>query len=503
LSTPAPSSKTAIILTALQVETRAVLRHLDSWSEEVVEGTVFHRGRFEEWEVAVAEIGAGNATAAAVTQRAVQHFRPQVALFVGVAGGVKDVALGDVIVATKIYGYESGKEDANGFNTRPEVLKSAHVIEQRGRAIGLRDDWRKRLDPSLRHEPSNVIVGPIAAGEKVVASSRKATARLIKKSYGDTVAVEMEGRGFLEGVHINSPVQGGVVRGISDLLDGKQRADKGGSQQRAADGASAVAFEILASLDGRGAGTAITFSELAPTYSKAVYFAKGEVLARVGVPNVDEVTFSYEKGPDAYLRLLPAKNLSRPLPLASLKTAAAQAPLLRASGYGGLTTINKHGALIYDPAGAHRGGPAPLHVVTQLFPCGELWCMSDSLIVRERGSRPAYVPIPLIPTLRMEQAYYKTLHAAVPFAIHHMALAFPAQVEFGLLDLEGVQITVPTEETWGPIQRQEVVHRTVLASADPAELNRALLEFFGEVFDKAGYERPQGMHGFPAGPPHP
>jgi len=117
--------------------------------------------------------------------------------------------------------------------------------------------------------------------------------------------------------------------------------------------------------------------------------------------------------------------------------------------------------------------PAPIHFVTQLFQSGELWCMSDSLIV-----------------------------PAVPFATEHLALTFPAQVEFGLLDLEGVQISVPTEETWGPIQTDEVVHRTVLASADPAELNRVLLEFFREVFDKAGYERPQGMHGFPPAPPH-
>jgi len=135
---------------ALQVETRAVLRHLETGSEEVVDGAVFHRGRFEGWDVAVAEIGAGNAAAASVTQRAVQHFRPQVALFVGVAGGVKDVALGDVVVATEVYGYESGKEDASRFKARPEVLKSAHVIEQRGRAVGLRDNWRKRLPDSCR-----------------------------------------------------------------------------------------------------------------------------------------------------------------------------------------------------------------------------------------------------------------------------------------------------------------------------------------------------------------
>jgi hypothetical protein len=54
---PAPSSKTAIILTALQVETRAILRHLPDCSEEVVEGTVFHHGRFGGWDVAVAELG--------------------------------------------------------------------------------------------------------------------------------------------------------------------------------------------------------------------------------------------------------------------------------------------------------------------------------------------------------------------------------------------------------------------------------------------------------------
>jgi hypothetical protein len=135
------------------------------------------------------------------------------------------------------------------------------------------------------------------------------------------------------------------------LLDGKVQADRGGSQHRAADAASAVAFEILAAVGSGGAAAAITFNERAQTYSKAAYFDKGEVLARVGVPNVDQVTFSYEKGSDAYLRLLPTKNLARPLPLASLNAAAAHAPLLRSSGYGGLTTINKHGALIYDPAG--------------------------------------------------------------------------------------------------------------------------------------------------------
>jgi hypothetical protein len=101
----------------------------------------------------------------------------------------------------------------------------------------------------------------------------------------------------------------------------------------------------------------------------------------------------------------------------------------------------------------------------------------------------------------MEQAFYATLHAAVAFAVEHMDLAFPAQVEFGLLNLEGVQITVPADETWGPIHADEIILRRILADDDPASLNQPLLEFFYEVFDKAGFRRPAAMHHFPPGPP--
>jgi nucleoside phosphorylase len=53
-------TRQAVILTALEVETRAVLRQLKDVQEETVKQTVFHVGRFEEWEVAVAECGPGN-----------------------------------------------------------------------------------------------------------------------------------------------------------------------------------------------------------------------------------------------------------------------------------------------------------------------------------------------------------------------------------------------------------------------------------------------------------
>ena len=94
----------AVILTALSVEYLAVRAHFQALREEVhTQGTIYERGTFGAWEVGIIEIGAGNVGAALEAERAIAYFRPDVILFVGVAGGIKDVAIGDVVVSTNVY----------------------------------------------------------------------------------------------------------------------------------------------------------------------------------------------------------------------------------------------------------------------------------------------------------------------------------------------------------------------------------------------------------------
>lgn len=249
-NTDASSNRKAVVLTAIPVEFNAVCAHLRDCQEEPHEnGNIYQRGRLEAddgtWDVLVVQTGASNQQAAWQTERALHHFQPSVALFVGVAGGLKDVAVGDVVAATKVYGYESGKASTS-FESRPEVGRSSHALERRANAEANTGRWRARIIGNVPRRPPCAIVGPIASGEKIVADTRSALHEMLRKQFSDALAVEMEGLGFLNAAHAHPNLQALVVRGISDCIDGKAEADASGSQEQAARHASAFAFEVLA-----------------------------------------------------------------------------------------------------------------------------------------------------------------------------------------------------------------------------------------------------------------
>src|SRR5882724_7155462 len=117
-------SPCVVILTALSVEFQAVSAHIIPHKKKPLHRTIYWLGTFPcpgcLWKVSSVEIGPSNSIAAIKTTQAIQGFQPDVVLFVGVAGGLKDVRIGDVVAARKIYCYESGK-DSITFMSRPEI----------------------------------------------------------------------------------------------------------------------------------------------------------------------------------------------------------------------------------------------------------------------------------------------------------------------------------------------------------------------------------------------
>lgn len=125
-------SPCVVILTALSVEFQAVSAHILHYKKDVRHRTVYWLGTFPcsgcLWKVCSVEIGPSNSIAAIKTTQAIQDFQPDVVLFVGVAGGLKDVGIGDVVAARKIYSYELGK-DSTTFLPRPEIAQATPRME--------------------------------------------------------------------------------------------------------------------------------------------------------------------------------------------------------------------------------------------------------------------------------------------------------------------------------------------------------------------------------------
>ncbi len=242
---------TVLILTPLPLEFKAVVRHLDNRKSFIKDAAVYERGTFtgkqHTYEVIIAEPGMKNVDMALATEKAIQHFQPQIVLLVGIAGGVKEVRIGDVLIAKKVYGYESGKEDADGYKSRPSVESFSADLLAHAQALSRNPNWKQRTVDGAAD--ALIFMAPIAAGDKVVAGTDNPTFQGIKKHFNDTLGLEMEAIGFAMALQKYRHIHGLAIRGISDLCEGKSETDKQDWQPVAADRAAAVSFELLHELD--------------------------------------------------------------------------------------------------------------------------------------------------------------------------------------------------------------------------------------------------------------
>lgn len=238
---------TAVLCTPIDLERRAVLDLLagHEFTDHELDGTQYRETEYEGpkgvWKLVLAMTGRGNERAAASVEHALATWRPQILILCGIAGGRRDARVGDIVVATKVYGYESGQDTDTGLLQRPESLPASYPLLHRAQLVSENQAWAANLDgPSPR-----IFQRPIASGSKVITGSHSATAELLEQSSGDAQAVDTESFGFLAAANRRTAVEATVVRGISDLLGDKTKEADKLRQPMAARNAAAFALALI------------------------------------------------------------------------------------------------------------------------------------------------------------------------------------------------------------------------------------------------------------------
>jgi adenosylhomocysteine nucleosidase len=249
--------KSIVILTALSLEQEAIVsklsgveiyEHTESKTQYKIGYCLSNGNRLK---IVVGRSNQTNVNAAIETERMIQHFNPSHILFVGVAGGLKDVTIGDIVIGADVYGYERAKVTEE-FLSRPKFAFSSYDLEMKAVDFSNSTEWKTKSFSIANQKFQNqvaVFSGTIASGEKVVASTESDLFKFIKSHISHALAVEMEGLGFLEACRHYPLIKSLIIRGISDLVEGKNLADKEGSQEYAANNAAEFLFGFLDYLD--------------------------------------------------------------------------------------------------------------------------------------------------------------------------------------------------------------------------------------------------------------
>ncbi len=180
------------------------------------------------YQLAVGMLGRPGETGSALAvQDAIQRWRPRYIFFVGIAGGLKNLNKGDVIIADIIFPYEYGKLEKR-FLPRPDRTEQTdQALLTSALAYIKNHRWEDfhMPDPPSPTQPK-ITQGVVASGEKVIDDPTNEFFEAVLEANPRLSAVEMEGAGAASAIE-QAQARGDsvgfmMVRGISDLPRGTQ-----------------------------------------------------------------------------------------------------------------------------------------------------------------------------------------------------------------------------------------------------------------------------------------
>lgn len=180
----------------------------------------------------------GNATLPNKVHQANKHFKSNLMVLAGTAGGLRKVKVGDIVIANQGFNYESGKVIDEGILSSPKYSENNTALLQYARSTKKETENRYNC---------KVFVGAIASGEKSILSRQHETYKIIRERFERCIAIDMEAYGFYSACNaIGGSLEFLNVRCVSDLLDNKLQQNALGSKEMAAERIADYTIDLLA-----------------------------------------------------------------------------------------------------------------------------------------------------------------------------------------------------------------------------------------------------------------
>jgi nucleoside phosphorylase len=173
---------------------------------------------------------------------AIDDFRPQFLLLVGIAGGLSDddgkardnIALGDVLIADSVAYVEFLKVTRAGTFLRYSPVDHPSLHLRKSVSFGLRQSFDLAKAVTLKSpdpdKPPKILEGQIACGEKVLGSVEDHMQKKLLQPFDKALAVDMESYGMARCVcerrtSLWYNPRYAIIRGISDMASDQENSE--------------------------------------------------------------------------------------------------------------------------------------------------------------------------------------------------------------------------------------------------------------------------------------
>lgn len=228
--------------------------------------------------------------------------------------------------------------------------------------------------------------------------------------------------------------------------------------------------------------------EKASTINKASFWEEGDLLFDSPTRGHSQgIQIRYPKDlPLVYLKIWPTNYLTEFTGVQIADQSMCGIEPLMSSQNGYSSRRNSYGCITYDSPASDE-----TYNITQVFKDRQIWGVNANVLSHKYNEHQ------FIPMGTFERGLMQSAHTYLSKAADTFGYDGKIHIEFGAVNIAGYKISNhATNGVYGEIF-EDICIESAVVSDDKSTWNKAILKFFEGVFDSAGKERPEGLHGFP------